>query len=139
MSHATWADRQRQLVELSRRQLFLVGGAPRSGTTWLQHVLDSHPQISCRGEGLFDQHLAAPIAGLMSDRRRALDAKNERLFRHSGGYSLPPAGDEECLLATAVLLALERQSADKSCIAVGDKTPDNVFFFAKHQAAAPWT
>jgi hypothetical protein len=25
---------------------FIIGGAPRSGTTWLYHLLDGHPQIS---------------------------------------------------------------------------------------------
>ena len=33
--------------------LFFVLGAPKSGTTWLQYLLNAHPNISCRGEGLF--------------------------------------------------------------------------------------
>jgi hypothetical protein len=94
----SWIDRQEALLRLARRQLFFVGGAPRSGTTWLQHVLDSHPAVSCRGEGLFQQALADKLQAAMTERRRVLEVKNTRLFRHSGGYPLPGAEDVEALL-----------------------------------------
>jgi hypothetical protein len=68
----SWAARQEALLDLARRQLFFVGGAPRSGTTWLQFLLDSHPEISCRGSGLFVQHLAAPLETMMAERRKAV-------------------------------------------------------------------
>lgn len=32
---------------------FFVLGLPKSGTTWVQKALDSHPQLMCRGEGKF--------------------------------------------------------------------------------------
>lgn len=38
-------------------QLFFVVGHGRSGTTWLQNILDSHPEVMCRGEGwLFNRN-----------------------------------------------------------------------------------
>ena len=49
----SWRERESAIAELAKRQLFFVGGAPRSGTTWMQHMLDAHPDISCRGEGHF--------------------------------------------------------------------------------------
>ena len=33
--------------------LFFVVGRGKSGTTWLQKTLDSHPEVLCRGEGRF--------------------------------------------------------------------------------------
>lgn len=33
--------------------LVFVGGAPKSGTTWVQLILNSHPHILCTGEGNF--------------------------------------------------------------------------------------
>ncbi len=33
---------------LSKR-LFFICGALKSGTTWLQLMLDAHPEIACRG------------------------------------------------------------------------------------------
>jgi hypothetical protein len=132
-----WTGHQQQLVHLAARQLFFVGGPPRSGTTWLQYLLDSHPEVSCRGEALFGKHLAAPLEAMMAQRREALAAKNRAVFRELTGYPLPPPEDAEFLFGTAVLLALERQSADKPCRAVGEKTPENVFLFARLKRLFP--
>jgi hypothetical protein len=132
-----WLARQEALLRLARLQLFFVGGAPRSGTTWLQSLLDSHPEVSCRGEGLFMKHLAEPMDALMRTRRDAVAAKNATVFRHSGGYPLSEPDDAELLLGTGVLLALARQTQGKPCRAVGEKTPENVFFFPRMKRLFP--
>jgi Sulfotransferase family len=64
----SWFERVTEIADLAKRQLFFVGGAPRSGTTWLQQILDAHPDVSCRGEGLFLQQLATPMERLISER-----------------------------------------------------------------------
>jgi hypothetical protein len=33
--------------------VFFVVGQQKSGTTWLMRMLDSHPEILCKGEGRF--------------------------------------------------------------------------------------
>jgi hypothetical protein len=121
---ASWFEHPDKLLRLARRQLFFVGGAPRSGTTWLQSLLDSHPEISCRGEGLLMKQLAEPLDIMMAARHHALAAKNTSVFRHAEGYKVPEPDDVELLLGTAVLAALERQCAGKPCRAVGEKTPE---------------
>lgn len=126
-----WLEAQRDIAALAERQLFFIGGAPRSGTTWLQLLLDGHPQVSCKGEGLFMKGLAKPLDRLLTWRRSTLEAKNTGLFRATGGYPLPEQDDTEMLLGTAILLALERQRAGKECLALGEKTPENVFFFSR--------
>ena len=68
---------------------------------------------------------------MVAERSIALEAKNNRVFRHLGGYPLPAPDDTEFLLGTAILLALQQQSAGKSCLAIGEKTPENVFFFPR--------
>jgi len=133
----SWVEHQDRLRRLAGCQLFFVGGPPRSGTTWLQYLLDSHPEISCRGEGLFMKHLAEPLDTLITTRRQALEAKNASVFRHADGYKLPDAADGDALLGTAVLAALERQCAGKACRAVGEKTPENVFFFTRMKRLFP--
>ena len=99
--------------------MFFVGGAPRSGTTWVQHVLASHPDVSCRGEGHFLHFLAEPMGGLMQRRGVDLEAKNARLFKETGG-SIAGSGDTEFLVGSGVLLALAQQSAGRTCLAVGE-------------------
>ena len=53
-----WTARQQETLRLAGCQLFFVGGAPRSGITWLQLQLASLMEVCCRGEGLFQKHLA---------------------------------------------------------------------------------
>jgi hypothetical protein len=133
----SWAGRQDRLQALAARQLFFIGGAPRSGTTWLQYLLDSHPEISCGGEGLFQKHLAEPLAALVAQRREALATKQREVFRDLGGFPLPDDTDTQHLTGTAILLALERQASGKPCRTVGEKTPENVFFFPTLKALFP--
>jgi len=134
----SWTERQEEIARLARRQLFFVGGAPRSGTTWLQYLLDSHPEVSCRGSGLFMQDLAAPLETMIVERRKAVVAKNSHLlFGHSGGYPLPAPDDVEFLVGTAILLALHQQTEGKDYLAVGEKTPENVFFFPRLKRLFP--
>ena len=78
-----WATQQEELLRFATRQLFFVGGAPRSGTTWLQQILDAHPDISCRGEGLFLNRLAVPMESLIAQWGEAIAQKNTKLFSHN--------------------------------------------------------
>jgi hypothetical protein len=125
------------LHALLDRQIFFIGGAPRSGTTWLQQILDSHPQASCKGEGLFSKELFPLLESCMAQRGRALEAKNQQLFRHTGGYPLPVPEDSEFLAGAVILLALSRQAGDRPCRAYGEKTPENVFFFERFMRLFP--
>jgi hypothetical protein len=133
----SWIEHQTDITAVAAKQLFFIGGAPRSGTTWVQQILDTHPEISCRGEGLFHKRLAEPLEALMTERRGVLEEKNTGLFGHTGGYPLPEPDDTEALAGTAILQAMHRQSAGKTCRAVGEKTPENVFFFPRLKQLFP--
>ena len=133
----SWDETSRALSAIAERQLFFIGGAPRSGTTWLQQIFDSHPDACCKGEGLFAKDLYPPLEAAMVARRRALETKNQGLFRHTGGYPLPTPEDTEFLAGTAMLLAFSQQAGAKNCRAYGEKTPENVFFFARFRALFP--
>ena len=81
--------------------------------------------------------LADPIDRLMAQQQRELQEKNKVVFRHAEGYPLPRPEETEHLLGTAVLLALERQCAGKDYRAIGEKTPENVFFFRRMKHLFP--
>jgi hypothetical protein len=133
----SWNEISVRLCKVAQKQLFFIGGAPRSGTTWLQQILDSHPNASCKGEGLFAKELYPPLEAAMARRCKALEAKNRGLFQHTGGYPLPTPDDTEFLAATAMLLAFSRQVGNEACHAIGEKTPENVFFFARFKTLFP--
>jgi len=132
-----WAATEAELARFARTQLFFVGGAPRSGTTWLQQMLGAHPDVCCRGEGLFLNHLAVPLERMMAQRSKVIEGKNKGIFGHNGGYPLPLRADGEFLMGSAILLALRQQTAGKSYLAVGEKTPENVFFFPRLKQLFP--
>jgi len=132
-----WIDRHKALARLAETQLFFIGGAPRSGTTWLQQICDSHPDVCCQGEGLFLNHLAVPLEKMMIERAKVIDGKNKQIFKHTGGYPIPLVDDVEFLAGTAILLALAQQAGDRSYKALGEKTPENVFHFEKLIALFP--
>lgn len=124
-----WLTQMRRLQALAERTLFLVGGAPRSGTTWVQLLANAHPEVSCHGEGLMQQHLRKPIAQMYETYAAAVDQKNNALFNGISRYSPPRGEDAEALLATAALLSLSAQSNKPAARAVGEKTPENVFLY----------
>lgn len=132
-----WLGRAAAMAQFAERQLFLVGGAPRSGTTWIQTILDAHPEVCCRGEGLFSAHFAKPLDDMARARAAAIEGKNKRLFTSTGGYHLPHPADTDHLLGTAILLALERQTGGGAYRAVGEKTPENVFLFERFKGLFP--
>ncbi len=43
---------------LNATQIFFIGGSQKSGTTWLQLLLNAHPQVVCQGEGHITSHFA---------------------------------------------------------------------------------
>jgi hypothetical protein len=132
-----WVRLEAELARVARQQIFFVGGAPRSGTTWLQQLLDAHPDISCRGEGLFRAYLAEPIDALTKAWGEALQAKNARNFAHTGGYLLPDDATADLLLRTAIIHALMRQGEGRAVRAIGEKTPENVFFAGRLERLFP--
>ncbi len=77
------------------------------------------------------------MAAMLSARSDAIGDKNRTVFRHASGYPTPGLEDTEHLLGTAILLALERQPGGTSSMAVGEKTPENVFFFERLKQIFP--
>ena len=88
----SWSDRQADLAALAQRQLFFVGGAPRSGTTWVQHILDSHPDVSCRGEGTFPAFPGRTHGRPCAAAAGGTGGKEQETVRGPGGLSTASRG-----------------------------------------------
>ena len=133
----SWLEDNAALIPIAKSCLFFIGGAPRSGTTWLQHLLDAHPDVCCKGEGHFLNHLIEPLGTLMARRRDALEEKNRAVFGETEGYPPPRAEDFEALAGTAILQALASQCDGVTYAAIGEKSPENVFYFANLKRMFP--
>lgn len=132
-----WAETAAALGQIAARQIFFLGGAPRSGTTWLQQMLDAHPDACCQGEGLFAKLLYPLLDDYLGRWTKALADKNRTVFAHLPGYPAPGAEERHFLAASMILLALRRQAAGRPCLAYGEKTPENVFFVPQLAALFP--
>src|SRR5579872_2492915 len=125
-----WRAQHDAIAASAAKKLFFIGASPRSGTTWLQLMLDQHPEVSCSGEGHFPNSLVPSLNKAVTDHNTVLERKNQHVLVEVGGH--PPFGPEqlEYLLAASILMALHKQVGTQNVPVVGEKTPDNVRWFA---------
>ncbi|OIQ93128.1 sulfotransferase domain protein [mine drainage metagenome] len=121
-----FSDLHARLSALAERPLFFIGGTAKSGTTWLQMLLDAHPEISCRGEGHFFDALGPMLAEAVDQYSGRITWKNETIFKEMDGYPRFPVEGGLYLLTSAALLMLEAQSKGRAARVLGERTPDNI-------------
>jgi hypothetical protein len=128
MSHSVSDSGSSAASALEGRTIFFVGGCQKSGTTWLQHLLNAHEQVACRGEG----HLADLLLPLL---KQAFDAYNGRQGQRSPDLRVFLGSPD--LLATARMLGarllagyLADDGGGEGIRAIGDKTPEHAAWLA---------
>jgi Sulfotransferase family len=115
---------------------FFVCGAPKSGTTWLQRLLDAHPQLICSGEGHFIEKFAIPIMQVFKAYNKHLALVAERVYQGKPYYE--PLEIAEMIAALRLLIVQRMNKRTKSnAIAVGDKTPRYTDFLDELRAIFP--
>ena len=116
------------IEDLRNRKIFFVGGTMKSGTTWLQLLLNAHPQVSCDGEGHFIDCLAPNIKQAIDHHWKFIADKNRSIFREINSPIYPGLTEEDnfYLIASCISLFLVRQSRSKEAMAIGERTPDNI-------------
>jgi hypothetical protein len=120
---------QAAVTELRSKQIFFIGGAAKSGTTWLQLLLNAHPEVSCNGEGHFLDNLKPALNMALEQHSGLIAEKNASLFNEIEGYPRPNGDYLSVILAFCIGLFLAEQSKPKPARAVGEKTPDNSRYF----------
>jgi hypothetical protein len=102
--------------------IFFVCGAPKSGTTWLQRVLDAHPEVACSGEGHFITRFSAPVANVVNAYNRDLGWETKLVYDGQPYYGgVDQAEFDE--IVRGFILARLRTRAGAETRWVGDKTP----------------
>lgn len=102
--------------------IFFVSGAPKSGTTWLQMLLDAHPELVCSGEGHFIERLYAPLKRMQADYDGHMKLVAERVYQGRPYYAGLPDTQLDAA-ARRIMLDMIRQRATPQTKALGDKTP----------------
>lgn len=117
------------IAAVREKQVFFIGGSVKSGTTWLQVLLDAHPEVACNGEGHFMNQLAPALHKALESHNAYLRWKNRAIFGELDGYPGFAADHSLYLMTAAITLLLHGQLRGRDVRAVGEKTPDNLHHF----------
>ncbi|NQW09994.1 MAG: sulfotransferase [Alphaproteobacteria bacterium] len=117
--------------------VFFVGGLPRSGTTWVQQMLNAHPQVLCVGESHFFNDLMAGIG------RAVLDYTSRRASG-VGTWAPSAVGPDRARMLPVVRTAFASLASAnlgdhdvERLVVIGEKTPDNVYQLHRIWAVFP--
>lgn len=120
-------------------QYFFIVGAQKSGTTWLQRLLNEIPSISCFGESHFVDRLLLPCAQHVNGYNKMMDLVAERVYENNGYYTSVQESEFLSVMRAWFTLVLKRTAGENwaSLKAVGDKTPAHSFHIPILQSLFP--
>ncbi len=128
MVNPAYRETQQAIERVFEKQIFFIAGVLKSGTTWLQFLLDAHPEICCRGEGHFIDELYPRLNNALAE-YNIQSKERERSFAQGGINSrFLDFNDNHLpyLLATVIGLILARSAEGAGLKCIGDKTPLNI-------------
>jgi hypothetical protein len=102
--------------------VFFVCGAPKSGTTWVQRILDAHPEICCSGEGHFIERFTAPVSQTVNAYNQQMTMEADQVYEGKPVYG-PVDQAEFDALCRAFILSRMASRAGPGARWLGDKTP----------------
>lgn len=119
-------DLRTERRHLGTLPLFFVGGLPRSGTTWVQQLLNAHPQVLCLGESHFFNDLVPNLTGVVSEYRQRRADSLDTWAPTVRGPELRSLGPMMYAAFIALVQANLGDRPAESLVALGEKTPDNI-------------
>jgi len=111
---------QRDVNRVLNTALFFIMGVPKSGTTWLQYLLNAHPEILCSGEGNFNP-LAKGLQSLVNDYNLDVEGVNRAIG--TSNYVMFSQTNLKYLFVTSIGLLLSNLKIDPGVKCIGSKNP----------------
>ncbi len=115
------------------KKLFFIVGCPKSGTTWLQHIIDGHPQVLCAGESNINM-IRRSIGQLRDQYNSDILKINTQYIGRKTRYGLVVDNDLDYLFLSILGLLFSNIRKDSDIECIGMKNPDhliNMEFTAK--------
>jgi len=106
---------------------FFVCGAPKSGTTWFQRALDTHPEVVCSGEGHFAESMLMPFAQLAKNYNKRMNMSAQRVYEGKPYYRGLKPDDMDFIAKIMMGLVMAQRQVPEGTKCVGDKTPRYTF------------
>lgn len=133
-----------RIESVEKKRVFFLSGMPKSGTTWVERILDFHPNVVCKGEAHFGILLEPAV-------RHAVSIYNARIQKKGNwsrqrkeipdGAALPlftySSKDLDYLLAEAIKLMLVKWVNSENVQCIGDKTPQNLAYLPLFERIYP--
>ena len=110
------------LNQLCEREFFFISSIGKSGTTWLQKMVDEHPEASCSGEGKF-QKLIDECFLSIDKYNQILDHTNQVIYKNDTYYGLWADGHKVALSNFVIALSLltKTKAIPTGAKIIGDK------------------
>jgi tetratricopeptide (TPR) repeat protein len=122
----TFRDALDACRRIQGKRLFFIAGTEKSGTTWLQLLLDRHPRIACKGEGQFATRLWPDLCDAIKGYSGFIRELNLKVFNEIEQFPLPDDADIAAIQAFAASLMLAKYGDHDEIQAVGEKTPGHI-------------
>lgn len=116
------------LEKICEKDLFIITSVGKSGSTWVQKILDCHPEVYCAGEGKFDTLISHSFRAFEKFNAK-LDHTNQTIYANDKYYTT--WGNYQRLLTTHFFMALAFLTAEKpipeSVRYIGDKDTSYIY------------
>lgn len=117
--------------------IFFIVGAQKSGSTWLQRLIDAHPLFSCKGEGHFFDRAIHPAIRIFNDYNTITRTVVDTVYGGSGYYKPIPWSEARQFFRQWVIERITSGQDQGPVVAYGDKTPGYAFHLPLVQELFP--
>jgi hypothetical protein len=125
-----------------KAELFFIGGCSKSGTTWLQQMLNAHPTVACNGEAHFFDALFNHLAQAFRLYNTQIEHSGKAIF--DDAHRMPHLTNDDLAnsFGSLVDMLLKRipdlPTSKKGILShIGEKTPKNCQFFGQIAKLCP--
>lgn len=113
-----------RLMRVLATDMFFIVGCQKSGTTWLEHLLNGHPNITCRGEAIFGNVLRPALANMLAVYNQHSEKRNKQVGTKGREMQFNEA-QLDYLFMTAAALMMSNWIGQKDVRVIGEKTPEH--------------
>jgi hypothetical protein len=113
-----YLEKLEQHLKILQKPKFFIVGCQKSGSSWLQYMLDAHPELCCCGEGKFIEELLLPLNAMVDNYNQKQTVGNHNVFDNS---------DREYILTTLITMLFNKweKAGDEKVKYLGDRSPGN--------------